>query len=83
MYNTVTAAQYTQRISATLEPGTEVREADGSVKRIVSIEKRHEKEMTYTITGLSRNDSFIANGVIVGAEKVRAAVIFFLTVTSC
>ena len=53
-----------------LEIGMKVRTLNGNLE-LVSINKMPYHQRTYTIVKLNRNNSFIANGIVVGTEELR------------
>ncbi|MEN7551602.1 Hint domain-containing protein [Rapidithrix thailandica] len=56
-----------------LQVGSIINSTTGVLK-ILSIQKLHENQQTYTLVKLSKNNAFIANGIIVGAETLRETI---------
>ena len=65
------AERYNVTLSAPLRINTTILDLNGHNKSVKSIKKLKRNVMTYTITRLSKNMSFVANDVIVGVEELR------------
>ena len=45
-------------------------------KEIIGLRRTHGPQRTYTIVRLSKNNNFIANGVVTGSEELRSSFSF-------
>lgn len=68
--NTLNGEYYGFKELVKMAIGDRICAASGSYKEIAQIEYLKSKQLTYTITDLSKNRTFIAEGLVVGVEEI-------------